>query len=480
MSILGLWECAEDEPESGSCHSELTYEDVEFAGRPSRPLDFPAPTVSRCSRMDIRARDHRSGTVHMLRDVIVRSGVDRSGKHLNIAYLIRKKLGKTTYGSLRMCIVLKRVSRSKIDLQESRQDAFEGDFVEWESTDAKVVLKISEWRKIHSMRGHHLEDPIKEISTLQMLGDYHPHVQGAREALQDDNCLYTVMSYLPGGDLYGRLVEHDLPSEFGSKLEGNEFNGYVESRARSWFRQLLQAVFHLQKKGVCHRDISLENLLLDGDDNVVLIDPGLSLRAPYTDPRNYGCVADASCGGSRLLMVAQGQGGSLMYAPPEIINKEDYVDAFALDLWAAGVVLFIMLVGRAPFKWAHPTDQRYEKMSRGGLKNLLKLLEIRMSPEAADLLQGFFHCDPRKRSTLAEIMNHPWVQGKQFMSETIVGEIPAPPKRFSFSLQDLRRSDYNSSNSSPSFILKKTKGGPKRKFGPWGIASGSPFEVASA
>jgi len=243
---------------------------------------------------------------------------------------------------------------------------------------------------------------------------------------------------------------------------------------------ILQAVFHLQKKGVCHRDISLENLLLDKNDNVVLIDPGLSLRVPYTDPLNYGCVADVSCGGSRLLMVPQGQGGNLMYAPPEVINKDDNVDAFALDLWAAGVVLFIMLVGRAPFKWAHPTDQRYEKISRGELKDLLKLLEIRMSPEAADLLQGFFHSDPRHRSTLAEIMNHPWVRGKQFMSETMVGEIPAPPKKFSFSLQDLRRWDLNSPNSSPSSILRKSKGGPKRKFGTWGVTPGSPFEVASA
>lgn len=241
MSILGLWECAEEEPESGSCHSELTYEYVEATGSPSRPLDFPAPTVYRCNRVDIRARDHRLGTVHMVRDAIIRSGVDRYGRKSDIAYVGRKRLGKTTYGSLRLCVVLRRSSRSKGDLQESRQDAFEGDFVEWESTNEKVVMKISEWRKIHSMRGHHLEDPIKEISTLQMLGDYHPNVQGAKEALQDDKNLYTILPYLPGGDLYGRLVEHDLPCSLGTILEeGNEFNGHVENRARFWFGQLLK------------------------------------------------------------------------------------------------------------------------------------------------------------------------------------------------------------------------------------------------
>lgn len=242
MSILGLWECADDEePEAGSCHSELTYDEVEAAGTPSRPLDFPAPTVYRCRRVDLRAKDHRTGSVHMVKDVIMRSGVDGLGRRTNIAYLTRKKLGKTTYGSLRLCVVLRRIAPSSSELPESRQDAFEGDYVQWESTDEKVVMKISEWEKIHSMRGRHLEDPIKEISALQLLGDYHPHVQGTREVLQDNYNLYMIMPYLPGGDLYGRLVEHNLPCPLGTILEeGNEFNGHAESRARFWFGQLLQ------------------------------------------------------------------------------------------------------------------------------------------------------------------------------------------------------------------------------------------------
>jgi serine/threonine protein kinase len=243
MSLVGLWECAEEEREYQSTHAELTYDDVAEAGSPSRPLDFPAPTVSRCSHVDLRARDHRSGTVHWLRNVIMRSGVDTSGNRSNIAYLIKKKMAKTTYGSIRLCIVLKRISRSKVDLREDRedrqdrQDAFDPEFVEWESTDTLVVIKISEWYKIHSMRGRLLEDPIKEIGALQLLGSYHPHVQGARDALQDDDNLYAVMPYLPGGDLYGRLVEHDLPIE---QNEGNVFHGFAESRARVWIRHLLQ------------------------------------------------------------------------------------------------------------------------------------------------------------------------------------------------------------------------------------------------
>jgi serine/threonine protein kinase len=147
---------------------------------------------------------------------------------------------------------------------------------------------------------------------------------------------------------------------------------------------------------------------------VVLVDPGLSLRVPHLDPSNPDCVSDVSAGTSRLLMIAQGQGGKLMYAAPEIIEKKPAVDSYAVDLWAAGVVLFVMLVGLAPFKWAHSSDKRFAQISRGGLGDLIAALDIPLSPEAIDLLQGFFYRDPRQRWNLADVMEHPWVQGKSF------------------------------------------------------------------
>lgn len=149
------------------------------------------------------------------------------------------------------------------------------------------------------------------------------------------------------------------------------------------------------------------------NDKICLIDLGMSLRVPYTDPYGGG-ISDVSAGTSRRLMITQGLGGKLMYAAPEIIAKEDSVDAFATDMWSVGCVLFVMLVGLAPFKWAHPSDKRYEKISQGGLSSLIEALEISLSPEACDLLQGFFWADPRRRLTLREVMQHPWVQGKKF------------------------------------------------------------------
>jgi serine/threonine protein kinase len=233
----GIWECVDEDASEYPVHvhSDLTYDHP-----PCRPLDFPSPSVYRCKNTSIQARDHRSGTVHRLRNVIIRSEPDSLGNKPKTAYLVKKKLSKSTYGSLHLCIVLKRISRSPVNIEEQRQDAFDPEFVEWESIDSLAVIKVSAWSKIHAMRGRHLEDPIKEISAMQLLGNYHPHIQGTTEVLQDDNYLYTVMPYLSGGDLYGRLTDCKPEQALTSEDKDSEFFGFQETRARGWFRQLIK------------------------------------------------------------------------------------------------------------------------------------------------------------------------------------------------------------------------------------------------
>mmetsp|Transcript_19091 Transcript_19091/g.41470 ORF Transcript_19091/g.41470 Transcript_19091/m.41470 type:complete len:517 (-) Transcript_19091:1681-3231(-) len=419
-------------------HATLQYNDVANAGPPARPLDFPSPNVFRGEVVDLRARDHKSGTIHHLKNVLLRSSIINNNSNnkyytttrsrCDTAYLVTKKISKTVYGCVSLCIVLKRIGKESKNILsgtgapklEHRQDDYNDcSPVEWESTDDQAAVKISEWKKIHALRGKHLEDPIKEVAAMQLFGNYNPHVAGALEALQDDKCLYTVMPYFGGGDLYGRLVEF-----MGYRLlrsdtaNSSGATGFDESSARIWFRQLLQALNLLQKKGVCHRDICLDNILLDERGNLCLIDPGMSLRIPYTDSETGG-VGDVSAGTSRRLMIAQGQGGKLMYAAPEIISKETDIDAFAIDLWSAGVVLFVMIVGLAPFRWAHSSDKRYARISSGYLKSVVEGSEISISLEVCDLLQGFFWADPQKRLTLAEIIQHPWVEGKELSCRSL-------------------------------------------------------------
>jgi serine/threonine protein kinase len=205
----------------------------------------------------------------------------------------------------------------------------------------------------------------------------------------------------------------------------------------------------------------LENLLLDKDDKLCLVDFGIALRVPYTD--NYGGgVTDVSAGTSRRLMVSQGMGGKLMYVAPEIVSQQTEVDPFATDLWSVGVVLFVMLVGLAPFKWAHPSDKRFASISKGGLKSLLEALEIPISAEACDLLQGFMWADPRKRWTLADVLQHPWVLGNQFSNRP--STFPSAPKNYREGSQDLKRSikTQQTRHHSPSKMFRSIRGNSKQ------------------
>lgn len=391
-----------------ACSASLEYEDIESAGPAVRPLDFPTPQVHRAAYVSALGRDHTTGQISELQRLLVRVTERRNANanafDNNRGYLMKKKLSKSTYGSVRLGVVLRRRCRQ----------AVEADGIEWESTDELVAVKASLWKKIRQYRGKHMEDPIKEVAALQYSGNYHPNVLGCLEVLQDDDYLYTVMPYCTGGDLYsnimaGRMLTNlEKPIQSMSMVRRPRPN---EDKARVWFRQLMQGLFHMQKKGICHRDLSLENILLDEYGDLVITDLGLALRVPYTDASNPGCVSDVSEGSHRLLIQAQGQCGDLVYLAPEIIERDDAFDGFAVDLWSAGVILFICLVGSAPFRWAHPSDVRYAQIAQGKLAELMRDLGIPLGREACHLLQSMLLRDPRKRPSLAQVMNHPWVVG---------------------------------------------------------------------
>jgi serine/threonine protein kinase len=104
---------------------------------------------------------------------------------------------------------------------------------------------------------------------------------------------------------------------------------------------------------------------------------------------------------------------------PEIFANVDNFDGFAIDLWATGVILYIMLTGFPPYDQASVTDQRFELIVTGRLVEQLHNWDIFVSDEAGDLMQSMLQVDPRERLTLAQVMAHPWVAR---------GEVQAPPK----------------------------------------------------
>lgn len=159
--------------------------------------------------------------------------------------------------------------------------------------------------------------------------------------------------------------------------------------------------------GVCHRDMSLENILVDEYKRSVIIDLGMCLRVPYDEGGDS--VTDVSAGTLRRLIQPLIPCGKPNYISPEILKSEDAFDGFAIDLWAVGVILFIMLVGLPPWEFAREEDPRFRMVTKGGLERMLKSWDRPVSPEAADLMQKILREDPRQRLSLIEIKDHPWV-----------------------------------------------------------------------
>jgi serine/threonine protein kinase len=176
----------------------------------------------------------------------------------------------------------------------------------------------------------------------------------------------------------------------------------------------------LQSVGVCHRDLSLENVLVDRE-NCLIIDMGMCLRVPYSDPAKVGNITDVTRGaGLRRLMRPQGVCGKHNYMSPEIFSNTAPFDGFAIDLWAAGVILYIMLTGFPPYDQANRTDQRFDLIVNGNLVRQLRSWGIHLSDDSGDLLQSMLKLDPRDRITLAEVMAHPWVMNGE--------AVPPPPE----------------------------------------------------
>ncbi|GKZ01122.1 hypothetical protein MPSEU_001063800 [Mayamaea pseudoterrestris] len=413
--------------------ARVRFEQVQAAGPPVRPLDFPPPVVKAGVRVNALVVHPSTGSRQVCSGVIHREDLTIAAKsskdELNssyplgdnlqastevLAYWPQRRLQDAIYGSVWACMILRRHTGVAAD------DAARAAGVEpgspsapivWEITGQHAAIKMVEWARVHHMRGRLLEDPVKEVAAMQLLGARHPNVLGSSEVLQDGDFLYSIMPYCRDGDLFGVVVQY--AEESGGAA------GMPEPVARFWFRQILRGLDHLQKEGVCHRDLSLENVLVDGE-KCMIIDMGMCLRVPYTDPKRTNAVTDVVRGTIRRLMKPQGVCGKHNYMSPEVFANIENFDGFAIDLWAAGVILYIMLTGFPPYDQASRTDQRFELIVSGRLMEQLCNWDIILTDEAGDLMQKMLRYKPKDRLTLAEVMSHPWVTNDHV-------EAPPPP-----------------------------------------------------
>ncbi|KAK5866070.1 hypothetical protein PBY51_020287 [Eleginops maclovinus] len=231
-------------------------------------------------------------------------------------------------------------------------------------TGEKVAIKIMNKKDL----GDDLPRVKVEIEAMRNLS--HQHVCRFYHVIETSTQIFIVMEYCPGGELFDYIIAKDRLSE---------------EETRVFFRQIVSAMAYVHSQGYAHRDLKPENLLIDEDHNLKLIDFGL-------------CAKPKGGLGNELMTCC----GSPAYAAPEIIQGKAYIGSEA-DVWSMGVLLFALLCGYLPFD-----DDNcmvlYRKISRGKYDNPRWL-----SPGSVLILNQMMQVDPKRRITLRQLLDHPWV-----------------------------------------------------------------------
>ena len=380
----------------------------DLLGPPASPIPFSNRQVHFRGQRRVVACYNKSTKQYDNLDVLVRDEDDHQYPHGDVqqAYwaLPYKDKIDTIMGHVQICVILRpcikcpnRTGSHSIDEDSESENEDEDEDIIFETTTELVAIKVNYCSRMNGLRGRHAEDPFQEIAAMQVIGNQHPNVLGYIEILFDGQNLNVVMPFLNGGDLFHVL--HEGPQ--------SAIPGMQEDVARFWFRQICSGLQHLHGVGICHRDLSPENVMLDGDRACLIIDMGMALRIPYGHSVDASQVVDISQGMQRRLITPQGACGKLPYMSPEIYQNRLPFDGVAIDVWTAGTILFCMLTGNRSYQRAEKSDPQFYWMTHG-LSILLADWGVMISEDAVDLLKGMLQIDPRLRLTLDEVIAHPW------------------------------------------------------------------------
>ncbi|GAB4827682.1 CBL-interacting protein kinase 18 [Ancistrocladus abbreviatus] len=228
-----------------------------------------------------------------------------------------------------------------------------------------VAIKIIDKEKVLKPG---LDEQIKrEISVMRLVR--HPNIVRLYEVMASKDKIYIVLEHAKGGELFNKVARGRLKEDI----------------ARWIFQQLISAVDYCHSRGVYHRDLKLENLLLDEDGNLKVSDFGLSALA---ESKRQDNLLHTIC-------------GTPSYVAPEVVSRRGY-DGAKADIWSCGVILYVMLAGHLPFRDSNLMEL-YRKIRKADYK-----CPNWFPPEARKLLSKILDPNPNTRISISKIMENSW------------------------------------------------------------------------
>jgi serine/threonine protein kinase len=323
----------------------LDHRPFDELGPPANPIAFPKPRFDRGIRDVVLCYIPSTDSEEKLFNVLHRD-YSREGNmdELRRAYwpISHKRPIRTIMGHVEICLVLVRCPKEGDDSDDEEDP---DDEIVFQMTEERVAVKVNYSHRMEKLRHKHAEDPLKEVSAMQLIGD-------SQEVLFDGQNLNVVMRYCDGGDLFQLLQDCQNKPDRTTP-------GMSEAEARYWFRQIMEGIRYLHYEvGICHRDLSPENVMIDNSQSCLVIDMGMCLRTPYMDATKPGHVTDLRNGSRRCLILPQGACGKLPYMSPEVFKNRASFDGELVDIFTAGTILFCMVSGNKSYQVSRPFDRR--------------------------------------------------------------------------------------------------------------------------
>ncbi|XP_051973057.1 calcium/calmodulin-dependent protein kinase type II subunit beta-like isoform X12 [Xyrauchen texanus] len=237
-------------------------------------------------------------------------------------------------------------------------------------TGQEYAAKIINTKKLSARDHQKLE---REARICRLLK--HPNIVRLHDSISEEGFHYLLFDLVTGGELFEDIVAREY---------------YSEADASHCIQQILEAVLHCHQMGVVHRDLKPENLLLASkckNAAVKLADFGLAIEVQGDQQAWFGFA------------------GTPGYLSPEVLRKEAY--GKPVDIWACGVILYILLVGYPPF-WDEDQHKLYQQIKAGAYDFPSPEWDT-VTPEAKNLINQMLTINPAKRIMAQEALKHPWV-----------------------------------------------------------------------